>query len=62
MGSDLVNLPWRAGVGGRAIYAQIGGGKDDVLIGMLDTPELAAEACAAHNARLTTTPPSPRFW
>lgn len=53
---DPMTLPWRVGRHvGRTIYAQ--GGEEasrdaDVLIGVLDTPELAAEACAAHNALL----------
>ena len=52
---DLLALPWRAGRKvGRTIYAMAGGeaSDDDVLIGMMDSPELAAEACAAHNALL----------
>ena len=60
-----MNLPWRTGRRvGRTIYAQVGNevSSRDVLIGMLDTPELAAEVCAAHNARLATAPPAPRFW
>ena len=50
-GSPLL-LSWRTGRKvGRTIYAQLGPepSDDDVLIGMMDTPELAAEACAAHN-------------
>jgi hypothetical protein len=49
-------LPWRTGRhNGRTIYAQLGPEPDrevDVAIGMLDTPELAAEAVGAHNDRL----------
>jgi len=47
-------LPWRTGRKvGRTIYAVTGQepSDDDVLIGMMDTPELAAETCAAHNCR-----------
>lgn len=47
----LPSLPWRtSNHNGRTLYAQAPGG--DVPIGMLDTPELAAEACEAHNYRL----------
>lgn len=49
---DLENLPWRTGRKvGRTIYAQLGPepSDDDVLIGMMDTPELAAEAVGCHN-------------
>ena len=50
---DLLSLPWRTGTHTeRTLYAQAPGG--DVVIGMLDTPELAAEACAAHNHMLRT--------
>jgi hypothetical protein len=42
-------LPWRVGRRvGRTIYAVTGTG-DDVLIGVMDTRELAAAAVAAHN-------------
>jgi len=39
---------------GRTIYEQQGDGPSDgdVLIGVMDTPELAAEACRCHNAML----------
>lgn len=53
--TDLTGLPWRTGRSlGRTIYARTGGDdwKADTVIGMLDTPELAEEACAAHNAAL----------
>ena len=49
---DLSSLRWRTGRKvGRTIYAQPGPepSDDDVLIGTLDTPALAAEAVAAHN-------------
>lgn len=47
-----VSLPWRTVE--RHLYAQVGAGAsdDDVWIGALESPELAAEACSAHNARL----------
>jgi hypothetical protein len=51
---SLLLLPWRTGRKvGRTIYAVTGQepSDDDVLIGMMDTPELAAETCAAHNCR-----------
>jgi hypothetical protein len=49
---------WRVGRSiGRTIYAMVGAeaSKADEVIGMLDSPELAAEAVGAHNAGL----PSP---
>lgn len=53
---DLLSLPWRVGRHvGRTIYAQGGAEasrEDDELIGVMDSPLLAAEACAAHNERL----------
>lgn len=48
-----VHTPWRNGRKvGRTIYAQAGlePSDDDRLIGLMDTPELAAEAVTAHNA------------
>lgn len=54
---DPASQPWRVGRHvGRTVYAMGGDGPsrdDDVLIGVMDTRELAAEAVAAHNARLT---------
>lgn len=50
--SDPLSVPWRVGRKvGRTIYAQHGPepSDDDRLIGMLDTPELAAEAVHCHN-------------
>jgi hypothetical protein len=47
-----LTLPWRRGRKvGRTIYARLGDEPSDadVLIGMLDTPELAREAVDAHN-------------
>lgn|GEM_PF-3284734 len=54
--TGLAAVPWRTGrTLGRTLYARTGGDdwKADTAIGMLDTPELAAEACAAHNAVLS---------
>lgn len=55
---DPLSLPWHAGQG-RKIYAQ-GGAEpsrdDDMLIGVMDTPELAARACEGHNALLSPHP------
>lgn len=51
--TDLAAVPWRTGRSlGRTVYARTGGDdrKADTVIGMMDTPELAEEACAAHNA------------
>ena len=45
---DLLSLPWRVGTkNGRTLYANAGTGasREDVMIGVLDSPELAAEAC-----------------
>ena len=53
---DLLSLPWRTGRhNGRAIYAQALC-MDDVMVGVMDSPELAAEVCEAHNARLVVHP------
>lgn len=52
--SDPLDLRWRVGQPvGRTIYAVVGAepSDDDVLIGMMDTAELAGEACTAHNVR-----------
>ncbi len=46
---------WRTGRHvGRTIYEQLSDGPsdDDTLIGVMDSPELAAEACRCHNAML----------
>lgn len=53
--TDLASLPWRTGRKlGRTVYARTGGEdwEADTVIGMMDTAELAEEACAAHNAGL----------
>lgn len=55
----VLTLPWRTGRRvGRTVYAQFS--KDpagtDVLIGVMDTPELADEAVASHNAVLAMRP------
>jgi hypothetical protein len=50
---NLLALPWRTGRRvGRTVYAQIGPDPsgDDVLIGVLDHPRLAADAVDTHNA------------
>ena len=57
---DLLSLPWRTGrqtegdLGMGIVYAQLGdeASPDNVLIGMMNSPAMAAEVCAAHNARL----------
>jgi hypothetical protein len=54
---DLHALPWRQGRHEpRHMYAQIGAepSDDDPIVGTLDTPEAAEEACLAHNERLAT--------
>jgi hypothetical protein len=56
---DPLSLPWRTGRRVlRTVYAQGGpeASREDVLIGVMDTPELAAEACAGHNERLAVNP------
>jgi hypothetical protein len=53
---DLSSVPWRTGrTLGRTVYARTGGAdwKADTVIGMMDTPALAEEACRAHNAALS---------
>ena len=50
---------WRTGRKvGRTIYAQDGpqASDDDRLIGVMDTPELAAQACEGHNTRISGQP------
>jgi len=52
---DLNAFPWRQGRSqGRNLYARTGGDdwKADVMIGQLNTPELAAGAVRAHNAAM----------
>jgi hypothetical protein len=52
-GDGLGGKPWRTGRKvGRTIYAQLGDvpSDDDPLIGVMDTPELAAIAVACRNA------------
>lgn len=52
--ADLAAWPWRVGRKvGRTIYATPPGDEDGVLIGMMDTPDLAREAVDAHNERLS---------
>jgi hypothetical protein len=49
-------LPWRVGRKvGRTIYQQVGPEPSDAdqLIGVMDTPELAAEVVTARNFRFT---------
>lgn len=57
--TELTAVPWRTGRTGRTVYARTGGDnwKADTVIGMIDTPELAEEACAAHNAALLAGKP-----
>lgn len=49
---ELVRLPWRVGRSvGRTIYAQVDEepSKADVLVGFMDSRELAARVVEAHN-------------
>jgi hypothetical protein len=58
----LVGLRWRTGRKvGRTIYAMIFGEPctADVLIGMMDSPDLARQVVADHNALLMTGDLSP---
>lgn len=53
---DYATTRWRTGRKvGRTLYAQLGPepSDDDPLIGVMDTTELAAEAVAAHNIRVS---------
>jgi hypothetical protein len=55
-GSETGGGTWRTGRKvRRTIYAQLGSfaSDDDRLIGTMDTPELAAQACAGRNAART---------
>ena len=56
MVNQFSRSPWRVGRKvGRTIYAVASPGHpsdDDPLIGVMDTPALAAEAVEAHNAML----------
>ena len=50
---DPLSLPWRVGTkNGRTLYAHAGTGasREDVMIGVMDTPELAQAAVDAHNS------------
>lgn len=54
---DPVLLPWRTHPATpRLIFAQLADtpSDSDPFIGLMDTPELATEACAAHNIALIT--------
>jgi hypothetical protein len=57
---NLVAMPWRVGTQvGRTIYACPPGSHyrhGEVLIGMMDSVELAREAVDAHNAVLSAAP------
>lgn len=48
--ADYVRMRWRVGGQvGRTIYAQAFGAEKGVLIGLMDTPELAADVVYRHN-------------
>lgn len=53
--------PWRTGTQvGRTLYAMPPGSSyrhGEVLIGLMDTAELAREVVEAHNERLSAAPP-----
>ena len=56
-----VQLPWRTGGRrGRTIHVQLRADPSDAdpFAGIMDTPELAAEAVFAHNAVLSVRPPA----
>jgi hypothetical protein len=54
---DFTKVPWRVGRSiGRTIYAIVDEDADrkkDIVVGMMDTRELAEEAVVAHNERLS---------
>lgn len=56
---ELVNLRWRVGRHvGRTIYAMLDrriASDDDILIGLMDSEELAREAVTAHNTRVLSS-------
>lgn len=57
---DPLQLPWRQGRRvGRTIYTVVGEEADGGgwLIGIMDTPALAREACDAHNIHLLNAAP-----
>jgi hypothetical protein len=48
--AEYVRMVWRVGSQvGRTIYAQEPGDEHGTLIGVMDTPELALDACTHHN-------------
>jgi len=53
---DVTEMPWRTGKSiGRTIYACPPGSDyrdGEIVIGMMDTPEIADEVVASHNLRL----------
>ena len=54
-------VPWRVGRSvGRTIYARMAGSNPDgdVLIGLMDSPEIAVNVVVSHNERLIPTHPS----
>jgi hypothetical protein len=59
--SDAVYWPWRTGTSvGRTLYACPPGSSHrngEILIGMMDTADLAREAVDAHNGRLAASKP-----
>ena len=59
---DYSQVPWRVGRSvGRTIYAVVDPDADkQVLIGMMDTRELAADAVESHNFLLTFEDPAQR--
>lgn len=55
----LTTLRWRTGRRvGRTVYAQFSTDPNDtdILIGVMDSPELADETVASHNAALAVRP------
>jgi len=48
--ADYMDMPWRVGSQvGRTIYAQAEADDKGVLIGVMDTPELADDVVKCHN-------------
>lgn len=49
--AEAIGRPWRCGSQvGRTVYVDAGWKSPDFLLGVMDTPELAAHVVQAHNA------------
>lgn len=54
-------MRWRTGPDGRTLYITTSNGDSGQLVGMMDTPALAAQVTAAVNAQLTGQPQHTRL-